>query len=80
VAEFSGADDAGVRNVDQTLKAGLDAGVRLLVANEPEGRRLADALAERLSARVVVFANFPDPDQEEAFDAMVRRNVEALRN
>ena len=63
VAEISSADASSIRDLDEALKAGQAAGVRIVVANEPEGRRSADALAERLDARVVVFANFPEPDR-----------------
>ena len=78
VAETSSADSSSIRDLDEALKAGEAAGVRIVVANEPEGRRSADALAERLHARVVVFANFPQPDKETAFDDLVRRNLAAL--
>jgi len=77
-AAFSAGDTAGAVEIDQAVKAGEEAGVRLIIANEPEGRQLADALADRLGARVVVLANFPDPDQQCAFDALVQRNVSAL--
>ena len=80
VAEISSADSSSIRDLDEALKAGEAAGVRIVVANEPEGRRSADALAERLHARVVVFANFPQPDKEAAFDDLVRRNLAALLN
>jgi ABC-type Zn uptake system ZnuABC Zn-binding protein ZnuA len=80
VAEISSADSSSIRDLDEALKAGEAAGVRIVVANEPEGRRAADALTERLHARVVVFANFPQPDKEAAFDDLVRRNLAALLN
>jgi zinc transport system substrate-binding protein len=78
VAEISSADSSRFLDLDEAIKAGEAAGVRLVVANEPEGRRAADAVADRLRAQVVVFANFPDPDKEPAFDDLVRRNVAAL--
>ena len=78
IAETSSADACSIRDLDEALKAGEAAGVRIVIANEPEGRRPADALAERLHARVVVFANFPEPDKELAFDNLVRRNLAAL--
>jgi len=78
IAEISSADSCSIRDLDEALKAGEAAGVRIVVANEPEGRRSADALAERLRARVVVFANFPEPAKEPAFDNLVRQNVAAL--
>jgi zinc transport system substrate-binding protein len=78
IAEISNADGCSIRDLDEALKAGQSAGVQIVVANEPEGRRSADALAERLHAKVVVFANFPDPNKKPAFDDMVRRNLAAL--
>ena len=61
VKEISSADNSRVVDLDEAIKAGEAAGVRVIVANEPEGRRAADAVADRLQARVVVFANFPEP-------------------
>jgi zinc transport system substrate-binding protein len=77
-AAFSGPDTAGIREIEQVAAAGEKDGVRMIIANEPEGRRLADALADRLQAKVVVFANFPEPEKERAFDDMIRRNLKAL--
>jgi ABC-type Zn uptake system ZnuABC Zn-binding protein ZnuA len=78
VGTFSGADTAGTREIDQTIRAGEAGKVTIIIANEPEGRRLADALADRLHARVVVFGNFPEPGKDRAFDDLVRRNLTAL--
>lgn len=78
VAEFTGADTAQVSQIDQAIAAGEEAGVRLIIANRPEGRQLADALGERLRARVVVFDNFPYSSDAGGFAAMVRGNIEAL--
>lgn len=79
VAAFRPADTAGVREIEAAIAAGQHARVRLIIANRPEGRRTADALAERLGARVVVFENFPAlrPDRV-AFDEMVLANVATL--
>jgi len=78
VAEISSADNSRVLDLDQAVKRGAAAGVRLVVANEPEGRHAADAVADRLGAQVVVFANFPEPDKQPAFDNLVRRNLAAV--
>jgi zinc transport system substrate-binding protein len=78
VAEISSSDASSIRDLDEALKTGQSAGARIVVANEPEGRRSADAVAERLGARVVVFANFPEPEEKAAFDRLVRRNLAAL--
>ncbi|NLF31141.1 MAG: zinc ABC transporter substrate-binding protein, partial [Planctomycetes bacterium] len=79
VATFSGADTAGVGEVDEAVRRADAAGVRLIVANRPEGRRVADALAERLGAKVVVFGNFPALDEgHDCFDDLLTDNVAAL--
>jgi len=77
-AEFPSADTAGMSEIDQSVKQGREAGVRLIVANLPEGRQAADALAERFQAKVVVFGNFPMANDPQAFEQLVRDNVMAL--
>jgi hypothetical protein len=78
-ATFSAADTAGMGEVQSALAAGRDAGATLVIANRPEGRQAADALADSLGARVVVFDNFPDSRPRDGFEAMVRGNVQRLR-
>ena len=79
VGAFSASDAARMSEVDQVIADAEKAGVKLVIANLPEGRRLADALGERLGAKVVVFGNFPDPAQgQTAFDALQSANVRAL--
>jgi zinc transport system substrate-binding protein len=79
VATFSGADSAGVGQVDDAVKLGEQADVKLVIANLPEGRRVADALAQRLGAKVVVFGNFPAMnDGQSSFDDLLEANVNAL--
>jgi ABC-type Zn uptake system ZnuABC Zn-binding protein ZnuA len=79
VATFRPADTAAVSEIDEAIQAGMRASVKLVIANRPEGRRTADALAERLGARVVVFENFPAlRDGRVSFDEMVMGNVELL--
>ncbi|NLF30133.1 MAG: zinc ABC transporter substrate-binding protein [Planctomycetes bacterium] len=79
VATFSAADTAGVGQVDQAVRRGEAAGAKLVIANGPEGRKLADALAERLGTPVVVFGNFPALDRGHAcFDDLLAANVAAL--
>lgn len=75
-ATFAGTDTASAREIENALAQGRD--IRLVIANLPEGRRLADALAERLGARVVVFGNFPDDRHGGRFEALFRDNVEQL--
>lgn len=79
VALFTGADEAGVGQVDVAVKQGEQAGAKLVIANLPEGRRVADALAERLKAKVVVFGNFPALNNgQSSFDDLLEANVNAL--
>jgi len=79
VATFGGADIAGVGQVDQAIRQGEQARATLVIANLPEGRRVADALAERLGAKVVVFGNFPAvKDGQASFDDLLATNVAAL--
>lgn len=79
VATFRAADTASVAEIDEAISAGKLAEVKLVIANLPEGRRTADALAERLGARVAVFGNFPALERGRVyFDDLVRTNVAAL--
>lgn len=79
VATFRAADTASISEIGQAIDAGRLARVQGVIANRPEGRRTADALAERLGARVVVFENFPALEQGKvSFEAMVRRNLRSL--
>lgn len=79
VATFRAADTASIREIEQAIAAGRLAEVKLVVANRPEGRRTADALAGRLGARVVVFENFPDRvNGRISFAQMIRANLARL--
>jgi hypothetical protein len=79
VATFNGADSATVSEIDQAVRAGEQAGATLVVANRPEGRRVADALADRLGAAVVVLDNFPALDAgPPSFDDLLQANAAAL--
>jgi len=75
VATFAGSDTAGIGNIDSAVRSARKAGAKIIIANLPAGRRLADSLAERLGAKVIVFDNFPAGD---GFDKLVRDNVEKL--
>ena len=79
VATFRPADTASVAEIDDAISAGKLADVKFVIANLPEGRRTADALAERLKARVVVFGNFPAMENGRvSFDDLLMTNVSAL--
>ena len=79
VASFRAADTSSVAEIDEAIRAGKFAEVKLIVANLPEGRRTADALAERLKARVAVFGNFPALEHGRvSFDDLLAGNLAAL--
>jgi len=79
VATFSGADMMPVSQIETAVRQGEKAGVKLVVANLPEGRRVADALAQRLGAKVVVFDNFPTLKHGHvAFDDLLETNINTL--
>ena len=80
VGTFTAADITGFNEIENAITAGKFKNVKFIIANKPEGRRLADALAERLNAKVVVFGNFPEDKDDVYFDAMVLNNVAALIN
>ncbi len=78
-ATFRGADTASVAEIEAAIRAGGAAGVDAVIANLPEGRRVADALGQRLNARVVVWGNFPlMRGGGPAFDELLASNVSAL--
>ena len=79
VATFTGRAAAGFKELETCIRAGKDAKIRFVVANLQEGVQLADPVAHRLGAKVVVFSNFPSMASDETtFDALVRHNVAAL--
>lgn len=75
---FTSEENMSVRQIDQLVVRAREAGVSLIVANAPEGRKMADVLASYLKARVVLLENFPEAQSAEAFDAMVRENLRRL--
>ena len=78
-ASFRAADNASIGEIEAAIKAGSLAQIKHVIANQPEGRRVADALAARLKATVTVFGNFPSSKNDPlAFDKMVMENVQAL--
>jgi len=76
---FGGSDSAGFSDINSAVEAGRQRHVQIVIANKPEGRALADALADRLGAAVVVFDNFPKvPSEADAFDQLLLDNVSHL--
>lgn len=79
VGTFAGSDSETVSKVGECLRQAQGRDVRFVVANKQEGTALAEALAERLGARAVVFSNFPQIGGRSAgFYEMVRANVHTL--
>jgi ABC-type Zn uptake system ZnuABC Zn-binding protein ZnuA len=79
VADFRAADISSIGEIEEAIDAGKRARIKLVIANLPEGRRTADALADRLKARTVVFQNFPAlHNGRVSFDEMLSANVDTL--
>ncbi len=79
VATFRGADVESTRQLNEAMKIAREKGVRLIVANRPEGSRCTDFLAERLGAKAAMFDNFPAMENgQNSFDDMVRGNIAEL--
>jgi len=79
VASFRAADTASISEIGEAIDAGRLAQTKWVIANLPEGRRTADALADRLKARVLVFENFPAlRNGRPSFDQMLAVNLETL--
>jgi ABC-type Zn uptake system ZnuABC Zn-binding protein ZnuA len=79
VATFIGSDTETVSNINQCLEKARQNKVTFVIANKQEGTALADALAERLGVKVVVFSNFPDVGNgQNNFDRLLLNNVQAL--
>jgi ABC-type Zn uptake system ZnuABC Zn-binding protein ZnuA len=78
VATFPAADISVPSEINDAVRQGKQASIEWIIANLPEGRQAADALADRFAAKVVVFANFPDGQGPDSFDRLVRDNVSLL--
>jgi len=79
VATFPSADTVRFSQMNEAIKRGQKAHIGMVVGNLSEGRQTADAIAERLGARVVVFGNFPIPGKAEpTFDDLFHENVKKL--
>ncbi len=78
-ATFSGSDASSIGDIEGAIQQGARHRVQLIIANLPEGRRLADALGSRLGVPIIVFGNFPLMRPEQAsFDDLLATNVGEL--
>jgi zinc transport system substrate-binding protein len=79
VCTFPRADDMTPSSLEKLIAVAETSGARLIVANLQEGRQAADAIAQRLDARVVVFSNFPSMEHgQQRYDDLVLSNVGCL--
>jgi len=79
IATFIGSDAETVSNIQNCLEKAKGYNISFVIANKQEGTALAEALAERLGAKVVVFSNFPNVDNRpDNFDWLLSENVQAL--
>jgi zinc transport system substrate-binding protein len=79
IATFVGSDIETITNINSCLKTAQGQNVEFVIANKQEGTSLANALAERLQAKAVIFSNFPEANiSEGGFDSLLRSNVKAI--
>lgn len=80
IATFVGSEAETISNIQKCLEKAKEHNISFVIANKQEGASLANALAERLGARVVVFSNFPDYEQSQTpcFDRLLKENTQAL--
>ncbi|MFA6424603.1 MAG: zinc ABC transporter substrate-binding protein [Phycisphaerae bacterium] len=82
VSVFSGRDTMTPTQINNNLQEANQNKVNFVIANKQEGTEFAEAFAEHLKTRLVVFSNFPDKKnlntQLPGFDALVYDNVNNL--
>ncbi len=79
IATFVGSDIETAAGIDHCIKKARGRDVRFVIANKQEGTAVAEAMAERLRAKAVVFSNFPEvTGGASGFDELLRANVQAL--
>lgn len=74
-ATFSNSDHFTINDLLESFKKGTSANISLIVANEAEGRRVADLLSEKMKVPVVVFGNFPQITGDHPFDELLKKNL-----
>jgi zinc transport system substrate-binding protein len=79
IAVFAGSDAETASNINDCLKKAEGQNVKFIIANQQEGTILAEALAQRLNIKTIVFSNFPEIHIGElGFDNLLRSNVQIL--
>jgi ABC-type Zn uptake system ZnuABC Zn-binding protein ZnuA len=82
VSVFSGRDTMTPTQINRNLQEADQNKVNFVIANKQEGTEFAEAFAEHLKTRLVVFSNFPDGKnlhtQLPGFDALLHDNVNNL--
>lgn len=82
IGTFRGSDTETPGPIQTALESAAQQPMRWVVANRQEGTELAQTLANRLSARLVVFGNFPEATHEggelPAFDSLICDNLRHL--
>lgn len=80
VGALPAADAATIGQINKAVLKARENSVRLIIANKQEGTLLAESIAEKIGAKVVIFSNFPQIDENirENFDRLIEDNVENL--
>lgn len=82
VSTFAGRDTVTPAEINNNLTEANIKQVKLVIANQQEGTKLAQALAQHLNVKCVVFSNFPlsgrQDDMPAGFDGLIYENVNNL--
>ncbi len=82
VSVFSGRDTMTPTQINHNLQEAGQNKINFVIANKQEGTEFAEAFAEHLKTKLVVFSNFPEENtlhtQLPGFDALLHENVNNL--
>jgi len=82
VSVFSGRDTMTPTQINHNLQEAEQNKIDFIIANKQDGTEFAEALADHLKTKLVVFSNFPEkkssPTLQSGFDALLRDNVNNL--
>jgi len=82
VSVFSGRDTMTPNQINHNLQEANKNKINYIIANKQEGTEFAEALADHLKTKLVVFSNFPEgkssPTLQFGFDALLRDNINNL--